>query len=94
MGSLFDGIGGFPLAAIHNGVIPLWVSEIEPFPIRVTQQRLPGMLHYGDLPELVWGDPAAGGHPLGVTAIQDRSRSQSWAGRKRLRSGSSNNPTS
>lgn len=28
MGSLFDGIGGFPLAAIHNGVIPLWVSEI------------------------------------------------------------------
>ena len=40
MGSLFDGIGGFPLAAIHNGVIPLWVSEIEPFPIRVTQQRL------------------------------------------------------
>ena len=27
MGSLFDGIGGFPLAAIHNGVIPLWVSE-------------------------------------------------------------------
>ena len=49
MGSLFDGIGGFPLAAIHNGVIPLWASEIEPFPIRVTQQRLPGMLHYGCL---------------------------------------------
>lgn len=46
MGSLFDGIGGFPLAARHNGVIPLWASEIEPFPIRVTQQRLPGMLHY------------------------------------------------
>ena len=22
MGSLFDGIGGFPLAAIHNGIIP------------------------------------------------------------------------
>lgn len=52
MGSLFDGIGGFPLAAIHNGVIPLWVSEIEPFPIQVTQQRLPGMLHYGDITKL------------------------------------------
>ena len=52
MGSLFDGIGGFPLAARHNGVIPLWVSEIEPFPIRVTQQRLPGMLHYGDITKL------------------------------------------
>lgn len=46
MGSLFDGIGGFPLAAIHNGVVPLWASEIEPFPIRVTRERLPGMLHY------------------------------------------------
>ena len=52
MGSLFDGIGGFPLGAIHNGVIPLWASEIEPFPIRVTQQRLPGMLHYGDITKL------------------------------------------
>lgn len=49
MGSLFDGIGGFPLAARHNSVIPLWASEIEPFPIRVTQQRLPGMLHYCDV---------------------------------------------
>lgn len=48
MGSLFDGIGGFPLAAIHNGVVPLWASEIEAFPIRVTAERLPGMLHYGD----------------------------------------------
>lgn len=49
MGSLFDGIGGFPLAAIHNGIVPLWASEIEPFPIRVTMERLPGMLHYGDI---------------------------------------------
>jgi len=29
MGSLFDGIGGFPLAAVHNGITPLWESEIE-----------------------------------------------------------------
>lgn len=43
MGSLFDGIGGFPLAAIHNGVVPLWASEIEDFPIRVTRERLPGI---------------------------------------------------
>lgn len=38
MGSLFDGIGGFPLAAIHNGITPLWASEIEPFPIE-TEER-------------------------------------------------------
>ena len=36
MGSLFDGIGGFPLAAVRCGVKPLWASEIEPFPISVT----------------------------------------------------------
>lgn len=30
MGSLFDGIGGFPLAARRNGIATLWASEIEP----------------------------------------------------------------
>ena len=28
LGSLFDGIGGFPLAAVINGIQPLWASEI------------------------------------------------------------------
>ena len=36
MGSLFDGIGGVPLAAVHNGIVPVWASEIETFPIEVT----------------------------------------------------------
>lgn len=35
MGSLFDGIGGFPLAAIRSGITPVWASEIEAFPIEV-----------------------------------------------------------
>ena len=41
MGSLFDGIGGFPLAAVHNGIVPVWASEIETFPIEVTRLRFP-----------------------------------------------------
>ena len=41
LGSLFDGRGGFPLGALLNGITPLWASEIEPFPIRVTTKRLP-----------------------------------------------------
>ena len=53
MGSLFDGIGGFPLAAIHNGITPLWASEIEPFPIEVTRLRFPDMIHVGDITKLV-----------------------------------------
>jgi len=52
MGSLFDGIGGFPLAAVHNGIAPAWASEIEAFPMEVTKIRFPGMLHVGDITKL------------------------------------------
>lgn len=52
MGSLFDGIGGFPLAAVRNGIKPLWASEIEAFPIEVTKIRFPDMLHVGDITKL------------------------------------------
>ena len=45
LGSLFDGIGGFPLAGKMAGITPVWASEIEPFPIRVTEKRLPEMKH-------------------------------------------------
>ena len=45
MGSLFDGIGGFPLAAMRCGIIPVWASEIEAFPISVTKTRFPHMVH-------------------------------------------------
>ncbi len=49
LGSLFDGSGGFPLGAVLHGIRPVWASEIEPFPIRVTTKRLPEMKHYGDI---------------------------------------------
>ena len=49
LGSLFDGSGGFPLAGLLAGVRPVWASEIEPFPIRVTTKRLPYVKHLGDI---------------------------------------------
>ena len=52
MASLFDGSGGFPLAAALNGIEPIWASEIEPFPIRVTTKRFPNMKHYGDVSKI------------------------------------------
>lgn len=52
MGSLFDGIGGFPLVAVHCGVKPLWASEIEAFSIEVTKTRFPEMLHVGEITKL------------------------------------------
>ena len=49
LGSLFDGSGGFPLGGLLAGITPLWASEIEPFPIRVTTKRLPDVKHLGDI---------------------------------------------
>lgn len=49
LGSLFDGSGGFPLAGTLCGMQPVWASEIEPFAIRVTQQRFPDMKHLGSV---------------------------------------------
>ena len=52
LGSLFDGIGGWQLAAIHNGVTPIWSSEIEPFPCAVTKKHFPDTLQLGDITKL------------------------------------------
>ena len=56
LGSLFDGSGGFPLGGIIAGITPVWSSEIEPFPIRVTEKRLPQMKHYGDVSKISGAD--------------------------------------
>lgn len=52
LGSLFSGSGGFELGASLAGITPLWNSEIEPFPIRVTTKRFPKVKHYGDIRKL------------------------------------------
>jgi DNA (cytosine-5)-methyltransferase 1 len=49
LGSLFSGSGGFELGGLLCGIEPLWASEVEPFPIRVTTKRLPQVKHYGDI---------------------------------------------
>ena len=43
LGSLFDGIGGFPLCweRIHGKGTARWASEIEQFPVAVTKIRFP-----------------------------------------------------
>jgi len=49
LGSLFSGSGGFELAGLLAGIKPVWNSEVDPFPIRVTTKRLPEVKHYGDV---------------------------------------------
>lgn len=52
LGSLFDGSGGFPLAGVMSGAVPVWASEIEPYPIAVTRLRFPQMIHLGNVTEI------------------------------------------
>lgn len=52
LGSLFDGSGGFPLAGAMNGMTPVWASEIEPYPLRVTAERFPTMKQLGDVTKI------------------------------------------
>lgn len=49
LGSLFDGSGTFPMMAMLSGIVPVWKSEIEPFPIAVIEKRLPFVKHLGDI---------------------------------------------
>lgn len=52
IGSLFDGSGGFPLAATLCGGQAVWAAEIEPYPIAVTRSRFPEMIHLGDVSKI------------------------------------------
>lgn len=49
LGSLFDGIGGWLLAAQHAGVKPLWRCEIDKFPRAVSEYHFPEVESYGDI---------------------------------------------
>ena len=55
LGSLFDGIGVFPLAARRHGIVPVWASEIVKAPISITRRHFPDMEHLGDITKLDGG---------------------------------------
>lgn len=87
MGSLFDGIGGFPLAAERFGIKPLWASEIEPFPMEVTKQRFPSMAHGGDITKLKGSELFPVDIICGGSPCQDLSVAGARAGLSGARSG-------
>ena len=71
LGSLFDGSGAFPLGGVLSGIIPVWNSEIEPFPVLVTHRRMPGVKHYGDVSKIIRSRSAAGGyHHLSAVRVR------------------------
>lgn len=87
LGSLFDGSGGFPLGGMICGITPIWASEIEPFPIRVTTKRLPQMKHYGDISKLN-GEKLP---PVGIITFGSPCQDMSIAGKRAGLSGSRSN---
>ena len=52
LGSLFDGIGGFPFCAALSGITPIWAAEVDPACVAVTKQRFPNMKHLGDVSKI------------------------------------------
>ena len=78
LGSLFDGSGGFPLGGLLAGITPVWASEVEPFPIRVTTKRLPFMKHYGDITAMDGGKVK----PVDIITFGSPCQDMSVAGRR------------
>lgn len=52
LGSLFDGIAGFPLAAKQNGIETVWASEIEEDCIEIAKYHFPDVMQLGDIREI------------------------------------------
>ena len=52
LGSLFDGIAGFPLAARRQGIKTIWVSEIELGCIDIAKRHFPEALQLGDITQI------------------------------------------
>ena len=52
MGSLFDGIGGWQIAAERYGIKPVWSSEIEPFCRYITSRQFPMTRQLGDITKI------------------------------------------
>ena len=84
LGSLFDGSGGFPLGGLISGITPVWASEIEPFPIRVTTKRLPQVKHHGDISKMNGADL----EPVDIITFGSPCQDMSIAGKRDGLSGS------
>ena len=78
LGSLFDGIGGWQLAAVRNGVKPLWSSEIDPFPASITKKHFPDTIQLGDVTKIDGAEIA----PVDIICAGSPCQDLSIAGRR------------
>jgi DNA (cytosine-5)-methyltransferase 1 len=83
LGSLFDGIGGFPLAAVRLGITPIWASEIDPVCIDITKRHFPNMKHLGDIKNIDGADL----EPVDIITFGSPCQDLSLAGKRKGLSG-------
>ena len=55
LGSLFDGLGGWQIAAMRAGIQPRWSSEIKKFTCALTKIRFPDTEQLGDITKIDGG---------------------------------------
>lgn len=79
VGSLFDGIGGWLIAAQRCGAMPVWASEIDDFPMTVTKKHFPMVRHLGDVREIGGGEV----EPVDIITMGSPCQDLSIAGTKK-----------
>ena len=87
LGSLFDGIAGFPEAGRRNDIKAIWASEIEPFPLKVSAIRFPAMEPVGDITKMIGAELEPVDIITGGSPCQDLSVAGKRAGLAGARSG-------
>lgn len=79
LGSLFDGIAGFPLAAAGLGIKTLWTSEIEPNCVEIAARHFPEAEQLGDITKLNGADIA----PVDIISFGSPCQNLSTAGNQK-----------
>ncbi len=70
------------LCAVKNGIAPVWASEIEAFPIKVTKHHFPNVKHLGDITKIKGDEIEPVDIIVGGSPCQDLSVAGKRAGMK------------
>ena len=78
LGSLFDGLGGWLLAATGCGIKPVWSSEIDEFPMAVSRYHFPDVEQLGDIKKINGADI----EPVDIICVGSPCQDLSVAGKR------------